>query len=102
MEGSQHEIVEIENHSASLPTGTESPEEAILEKSGISGAKSETQVHGRRARMISCADKAAIAFVDGGNVWVMKASGPSASDLILKVASRLSFVPSPSHSEQGF
>jgi hypothetical protein len=102
MEGPQHEVVEIENLSASLPAGTESPEEAILGKSGIAGTKSETQVHGLHAQMISSPDKAAIAFVDGGNVWMVRAAGPKASDLLLKVASTLSLGPSPSHSQQGF
>jgi hypothetical protein len=52
--------------------------------------------------MISSPDKAAIAFVDGGNVWMVRAAGPNASDLLLKVASTLSLGPSPSHSQQGF
>jgi hypothetical protein len=102
MEGPQHELLEVENHSASLPTGTESPDEKVLYESGISGTKTEIIVQGHRAKMVSSMDKAAMAFVDNGNVWIVKATGPKSADLLLNLFPKLSFRTAPRHSEQGF
>ncbi len=91
MEGPQKQSVEIESHSASLPTGTNSGAEIYLEKAGITGTKSETQVLGHPAVMISSPEKSGLVVEDGGNIWVLKSSGSGSAELLLQVASTVRF-----------
>ena len=99
MEGPDQEAVEIESHSASLPTNSSA--EDYLEKAGIHGARSEKQILGHPAVFVSSADKAGLVIRDGGNIWVFKSSGPRSQDLLLQVASTLRFSAPVSHSQPG-
>lgn len=73
--------------------------DSYLKKAGLSGFESEIRVEGRRALMFSTAEKASLAVVDRGNVWVIKASGPEPAETLREVIPRLQFAKSISYSE---
>ena len=99
MEGPDQQSIQIESHSASLPTNSSA--EDYLEKAGIRGERFEKQILGRPAVFVSSADKAGLVIHDGGNIWVLKSSGPRSQDLLLQVASTLRFSAPVSHSQPG-
>ncbi|HEY6249296.1 MAG TPA: transglutaminase-like domain-containing protein [Candidatus Angelobacter sp.] len=86
MEGPQRRVVEIESYSGSLPT-SESPDyEKYLHDEGIVGEQKKVQINDRRAVLVSSAEKAGLVLVRKGDLWVIKASGTGASDLLMQVA----------------
>ncbi len=101
MQGPGHETVEVENHSASLPTRPDDLKR-FLDEIDFSGTTTDTEIQGRRATMISSPEKAAVTVMDGGNIWVIRATGPDAPATLRRVISKLSFLTSATHSEQGF
>lgn len=85
MEGPDKESVEIVSESAALPD-TGSPDyRKLLDREGISGDRSEVRVAGHPVIMVSSAAKAGLVLPRGGDIWVVKASGPQAARLLMRV-----------------
>lgn len=89
MDGPQHQRVEIESLSDSLPTSASPNLEKYLSDSGISGSRSGKNIAGYHAVVVSSPEEAGLVIVDGGNVWLIKATGPHASELLMQVASTM-------------
>lgn len=88
MKGPGQQRVEIESLSDSLPTSTQ-PAKKYLSDAGISGSAREENIAGHRALVISSPEKAGVVLLNGGDIWLIKATGPQASELLAEVASTL-------------
>ena len=86
MEGPHHRLVEIESQSGSLPTSDRPDYAKYLHDAGIMGQRREVNIDGRRGVLVTSAEKAGLVLAQEGQIWVVKASGPSASRLLLQVA----------------
>ncbi|MGA3212036.1 MAG: transglutaminase-like domain-containing protein [Terriglobales bacterium] len=87
MEGPQHELVEVQSLSDSLPASDNPDLAKYLEDAGIKGKPVKKQIAGHNAVMISAPDLAGITLMTRGNIWLLKASGPKASERLMEVAS---------------
>jgi len=89
LKGPQHQEVYIEDHAASLPVSGNLNEEELLRKAGITGTRSRARIAGKQRVMISSATEAGAVLRRGGDIFVIKATGPNAADLLKKTASTM-------------
>jgi hypothetical protein len=89
MEGAENRAVEIQSHSESLPVSEEHFEQDLLRDAKIEGTATDVEVGGHRTVMISSADRAGLVLKRGGNVFLVKSTGPRAIDLLMNVVSML-------------
>jgi transglutaminase-like putative cysteine protease len=89
MEGPNHQSIEIESASGALPASDHADYWKYLAEDGISGDRSKIPIAGHRALVISSPEKAGLVLAQGGDIWVVKATGPQASKLLLDVASQM-------------
>jgi hypothetical protein len=87
MEGPGQQVVDIQSRSATLPVDEGLGTEELLHDADITGKRSEREVAGHRVTLISSADSAGLVLKRGGNLFVIKAKGPNAVQLLLQVAS---------------
>lgn len=86
MEGPDKESVEIVSESTALPDTSSPDYTKLLDKEGISGKRSVVRIAGDRAVMVSSAGKAGLVLARGGDIWVVKATGPHAPKLLTRIA----------------
>jgi hypothetical protein len=82
-------MVEIQTHSESLPVSEEHYEEELLRDAKIEGTRKDMEVAGYRRLVISSADRAGLVLRRGGDVFLVKSTGPAALDLLMDVVSKL-------------
>ncbi len=89
MEGPLNQRVEIESRSESLPTSETPDAVTYLSSAGVTGSRSIQAIAGHPAVVVSSGDKAGALLVNGGGVWLIKATGPDALHLLTQVASTI-------------
>jgi hypothetical protein len=89
MEGTENRAVEIQSHSESLPVSEDRYEQDLLRHAKIEGTAKEMEVSGHRTVVISSPDRAGLVLKRGGNVFLVKSTGPRAVDLLMNVVSML-------------
>jgi hypothetical protein len=68
-----------------------SAEGKLLRDANITGTRSERQIAGQRVTMISSVNTAGLVLKRDGNLFVIKATGPDAAQLLLQVAPAVRF-----------